>query len=217
VQAPRAATASGIEVAEAEDQTLHVIDVSSQTPTGEPIAAGVSFDVAPRERALLSGPSGCGKTTLLRAIAGIWPYGRGRIERPPVPPLFLSQRPYLPLGSLRDALCYPQVSTDVEDARVRSALADVGLDRLAPRLDDIADWSHILSLGEQQRIAFARVLVTAPKLLVLDEATSGLDAPAERHMYELVRERLPDAIVLSVGHRDTLEALHDRKIPFPVA
>ena len=211
------ATASGIDLADAEDHTLRVIDVRSHTPEGEPIAAGVSFDLAPREHVLLSGPSGCGKTTLLRAIAGIWPHGSGRIERPPVPPLFLPQRPYLPIGSLRDALCYPQVSTDVEDARVRSALTDVGLGRLAPRLDDIADWSQILSLGEQQRIAFARVLVNAPKLVVLDEATSALDAPAERRMYALMRERLPDAIVLSVGHRDTLEALHDRKIPFPVA
>lgn len=210
-------TASAIDVADTEGDTLRVIDVRSRTPTGEPIASGVSFNVAPRERALLSGPSGCGKTTLLRAIAGIWPHGRGRIERPAMPSLFLSQRPYLPLGSLRDALCYPQVSTDVEDARVRSALMDVGLDRLAPRLDDSADWSHILSLGEQQRVAFARVLVNAPQLVVLDEATSALDAPAERRMYELVRARLPDAIVLSVGHRDTLEALHDRKIPFPVA
>lgn len=205
---------SGIDLVDAEDHTLRVIDVRSHTPTGEPIAAAVSFDVAPRERALLSGPSGCGKSTLLRAIAGIWPHGSGRIERPPVPPLFLSQRPYLPLGSLRDALCYPQVSTEVEDARVRSALSDVGLDRLTPRLDDIAEWSHILSLGEQQRIAFARVLVNEPKLVVLDEATSALDVSAERQLYELVRERLPDAIVLSVGHRDTLEALHDRKIPF---
>lgn len=210
------AKASGIDVADTEGDTLRVIDVSSHTPKGEPIAAGVSFDVAPGERALLSGPSGCGKTTLLRAIAGIWPHGSGRIERPPVPPLFLSQRLYLPLGSLRDALCYPQESTVVEDARVRSALTDVGLDRLAPRLDEIADWSHILSLGEQQRIAFARVLVNAPKLVVLDEATSALDVRAEQHLYELVRERLPDAIVLSVGHRDTLEALHDRKIPFVV-
>ena len=211
------AKASGIDVADVGGHVLRVIDVRSQTPTGEPIAPGVSFDVAPRERALLSGPSGCGKTTLLRAIAGIWPHGTGRIERPSVPPLFLSQRPYLPLGSLRDALCYPQESTKIEDPRVRSALTDVGLDRLAPRLDDIADWSHILSLGEQQRIAFARLLVNAPKLIVLDEATSALDAPAERHLYELLRDRLPDAIVLSVGHRDTLEALHDRKIPFPEA
>ncbi len=199
------------------DDDLRVVDVTTHTPEGDEIGARASFDVAAGERVLLSGPSGAGKTTLLRAVAGLWPHGAGRIERPSVRALFLSQRPYLPLGTLRDAICYPQSSGDVGDQLVRDVLRDVGLAAFAASLDVVAEWSHTLSLGEQQRVAFARVVLLRPELVVLDEATSALDEPAQSKMYALLRDRLPRAITLSVGHRASLIELHDRKVTLAAA
>jgi vitamin B12/bleomycin/antimicrobial peptide transport system ATP-binding/permease protein len=168
--------------------------------------------VAPGERVLIGGPSGAGKTTLLRAIAGIWPFGSGRIALPAKSRLVLSQRPYLPLGSLRDAICFPRAAAEIPDEEVARAITRAGLGRLVPALDRAADWSHTLSLGEQQRIAFARALLLRPGLLVLDEATSALDPEAEDAMYRLVAEELEGAIVLSVGHRESLSAHHHRRV-----
>jgi putative ATP-binding cassette transporter len=191
---------------------LRVVELSTRTPDGGAIGAETSFSVAPGERVLLSGPSGSGKTTLLRAVAGIWPFGTGVVEMPKVTTLFLSQRTYLPLGTLRDAVTYPRASSEVAPDSVGRVLARVGLSRLVPSLDVAADWFHRLSLGEQQRIAFARALLMEPGLLVLDEATSALDPPAEAEMYGLLSTDLPRAMVLSVGHHATLERLHTRKV-----
>jgi putative ATP-binding cassette transporter len=211
VPAPAPAPRAAIEVVRSGD-ALRVVDVATRTPVGRSLGGRTSFDVARGERVLLTGPSGSGKTTLLRAVAGIWPHGDGRIERPELGALFLSQRPYLPLGSLRDALCYPQARSDVPDARLREVLSRVGLGAFAASLDEVGEWSHTLSLGEQQRVAFARVLLASPELLVLDEATSALDGAAELELYGAITRALPSTIVLSVGHRTSLDALHDRKI-----
>ena len=158
------------------------------------------------------GPSGCGKSTLLRTLAGIWPYGQGRIEIPEKSRiLFLPQRPYLPLGSLRRALYYPLSASGPEE-NLKEVLRKVGLADFIPRLDDIDDWSRILSLGEQQRLAFARVLLVKPDWVFLDEATSALDEPREQEMYELMRRELPHTGIISVGHRSTLFAQHEEEL-----
>jgi vitamin B12/bleomycin/antimicrobial peptide transport system ATP-binding/permease protein len=195
-----------------EGPELRVVELSTRTPEGASIGGETSFSVAPGERVLLSGPSGSGKTTLLRVVAGIWPFGAGCVEVPKVKALFLSQRTYLPLGTLRDAVTYPRPSSEVAPAAVSRVLARVGLGKLVSSLDVAADWFHQLSLGEQQRIAFARALLVEPGLLVLDEATSALDPPAEAEMYGLLSTELPSAMILSVGHHTTLERLHTRKV-----
>jgi len=191
---------------------LSVERLSTRSPEGAPIGGETTFAVTAGERVLLSGPSGSGKTTLLRVVAGLWPFGVGRIEVPAVKTLFLSQRTYLPLGTLRAAVTYPRAAAEVPAHEVEKVMKRVGLSKFVPQLDVTADWFHRLSLGEQQRIAFARALLVAPGLLVLDEATSALDPPAEAEMYGLLASELPDAMILSVGHHATLEKLHTRKV-----
>jgi putative ATP-binding cassette transporter len=158
------------------------------------------------------GRSGSGKSTLLRALAGIWPFGEGRIELPEGrKTLFLPQKPYLPLGSLREALLYPQAAQDTSDEVLGEVLTAVGLGELQPSLDAIEPWSMILSLGEQQRIAMARVLLQRPRLVFLDEATSALDESSETTLYELLIAQNPKMTVVSVGHRSSLCHLHSRR------
>ena len=162
--------------------------------------------------ALVTGSSGCGKSTLLRTLAGIWPYGKGEVVLPKGSrTLFLPQRPYLPLGSLRRALYYP-LSASGSDERLQEVLRLVGLEKFVAKLDEVDDWSRILSLGEQQRLAFARVLLVKPDWIFLDEATSALDEPREQEMYELLKRELPAASIVSVGHRSTLFAQHDTEL-----
>ncbi|TIC87229.1 ABC transporter ATP-binding protein/permease [Crenobacter intestini] len=191
-------------------RTLGVENLSIRTPQARPLLQDASFTVEPGAPLLIRGRSGSGKTTLLRAIAGLWPYCEGRIRRPDGERLFLSQKPYLPLGTLREALCYPHPAID--DARAAQVLADVQLGHLSGRLDEAGDWSRILSLGEQQRLAFGRLLLAAPRAAFLDEATSAMDEALEHAMYTLVRERLPELVLVSVGHRSTLERHHPQKL-----
>ena len=175
--------------------------------------ASINLSLRQGETVLLGGASGSGKSTLIRAIAGIWPFGRGEIRVPrDARVLFLPQRPYLPIGALRDVVSYPMPADGVDDKILREALEDVGLPELAGRLDEVAHWALQLSPGEQQRIAFARTLVQKPEWLFLDEATSALDEGTEAHLYALVRERLPDTMMFSIGHRTTLDALHTRRL-----
>jgi vitamin B12/bleomycin/antimicrobial peptide transport system ATP-binding/permease protein len=202
----------GAGIVRVQGSGLSVQDLSTKSPDGAAIGGETTFEVSPGERVLLSGPSGSGKTTLLRVVAGIWPFGTGRVEVPPVKTLFLSQRTYLPLGTLRDAVTYPRESSEVPVDVVTRVMTRVGLTKFIPSLDVTADWFHQLSLGEQQRIAFARALLVAPGLLVLDEATSALDPPAEADMYGLLATELPSAMILSIGHHTTLERLHTRKV-----
>jgi putative ATP-binding cassette transporter len=173
----------------------------------------INLSLRQGETVLLGGASGSGKSTLVRAIAGIWPFGHGEIHVPPgARVLFLPQRPYLPIGLLRDAVSYPMPAAGVDDQTLREALEAVELPELAGRLDETAHWALQLSPGEQQRIAFARALVQKPDWLFLDEATSALDEETEGRLYRLMRKRLPEAMMFSIGHRGTLGSFHARRL-----
>jgi putative ATP-binding cassette transporter len=188
---------------------IEVTDLELDLPDAMPLLREVAFSVTPGEALLIAGPSGTGKSTLLRAIAGIWPYGRGNIRISEGSCLFLPQRPYLPLGSLRNAVLYPREDAAVPPERVAVVLRDVGLPELVAELDSVQNWSYRLSLGEQQRLAFARVLLIQPTLVFLDEATSALDEAGEAHLYRLLRAASWRPTIVSVGHRATLRAFHD--------
>jgi vitamin B12/bleomycin/antimicrobial peptide transport system ATP-binding/permease protein len=195
----------------ADSLTLDRVNLT--LPGGRPLMEDVSFDIRPGDTALISGPSGAGKSTLFRAIAGIWPFGRGDVRLPrDARVLFLPQKPYLPIGTLREVVSYPTPLTGVSDAALRQALEAVGLPELAGRLDETTHWALALSPGEQQRIAFARALVQRPEWLFLDEATSALDEETEARLYALLRDQLPATTVVSVGHRSTLRAFHARRL-----
>ena len=190
---------------------LSLQGVTVQRPDGAPLLQDLNFSLGAGESLLVKGASGSGKTTLLRTLAGLWPYAAGVVARPVgTHALFLSQKPYLPLGSLRTAVTYPAEQAD--DALVQTALRKVQLGHLLGRLDEEADWSRILSLGEQQRLAFARVLINQPHIAFLDEATSATDEGLEHALYELLRHELPQCTLISVGHRSTLNGFHQRKL-----
>jgi putative ATP-binding cassette transporter len=186
--------------------------VRIDTPRGAPIVAEASLEVRPGERLLLTGPSGSGKSTLFRALAGIWPHGTGRVEQPPGGVLFLPQRPYLPIGTLRATVSYPSAADAFDDATVAQALHDCRLPQLAGRLDEEAAWDRRLSPGEQQRLAFARALLNRPRWLFLDEATAALDEATGTALYRLVLERLPDTAVVSIAHDASVAAFHGRRV-----
>jgi putative ATP-binding cassette transporter len=180
-------------------------------PDGTPLLRGVNFAPARGEAVLIAGVSGAGKSTLLRAIAGIWPYGYGEISLGKGSMLFVPQRPYLPLGTLASALRYPRSEKDTFPIlRLALALEEVGLGALAAELEDVQNWSQRLSLGEQQRLAFARILLLKPALLFLDEATSALDEATEAKLYGLLRAAPWRPTIISVGHRSTLRSFHDQ-------
>src|SRR3954468_20512297 len=180
-------------------------------PSGKPLVAADGITIAPHEQVLVTGPSGSGKSTLLRAIAGIWPFGKGTVSVPEgAKALTLPQRPYLPIGSLEAAIGYPSDSGAFDPARMRELLVAVGLPAMAERLEEHAHWNRMLSLGEQQRLGIARAILHAPDFLFLDEATASLDEPAEAAVYTLLQERLPNATIVSIGHRSTLAAFHKR-------
>jgi vitamin B12/bleomycin/antimicrobial peptide transport system ATP-binding/permease protein len=196
---------------EREGQGVAVSALDLALPDGAPLLHHVDLAAKPGESLLITGPTGSGKSTLLRAIAGIWPYGEGAIRLAPGKLLFLPQKPYLPLGTLREALIYPEATTDLPDARLAEALKAVGLEAFIPRLDEDDHWGQRLSLGEQQRLAFARVLLRQPDLLFLDEATSALDEASEARFYQMLRDAAWHPTLVSVGHRGTLAAFHDRQ------
>ena len=207
------AAAGGIAFADGDAAHLALEDLEVDLPGGQRLIAGVNLSVGRGDSALLEGPSGAGKSTLIRAIAGIWPFGRGEIRVPRgARVLVLPQKPYLPIGSLRDVVSYPRPAGGVGDATLREALEVVGLSGLAGRLDEEGHWALQLSPGEQQRIAFARALVQKPDWLLLDEATSAVDEATEARLYRTVRARLPGTALFSVGHRGTLRPLHAREL-----
>jgi vitamin B12/bleomycin/antimicrobial peptide transport system ATP-binding/permease protein len=188
---------------------VHELDIDM--PDGTALLRGVSFAPARGKAVLIAGPSGAGKSTLLRAIAGIWPYGRGEIRLGKGPILFVPQRPYLPLGTLASALCYPGTEKAAYSSqRLEAVLEEIGLGALAAELEDAQNWSQRLSLGEQQRLAFARILLIKPALLFLDEATSALDEVCEARLYGLLRTAPWRPTIVSVGHRSTLRDFHDQ-------
>ena len=210
----QAATAGGgVRCADGRATHLTVKGLDLYLPDGQPLIANVNLSLSRGDTVLLAGASGSGKSTLLRAIAGIWPFGSGEIRKArDARVLFLPQRPYLPIGTLRDAVRYPMAGNGVDDATLREALKAVGLTELAGRLDEVGHWALQLSPGEQQRIAFAQALVQKPDWLFLDEATSAVDEPAEDRLYRLLRERLAETTVFSVGHRATLHPFHARHL-----
>jgi putative ATP-binding cassette transporter len=181
-------------------------------PDGSPLLAPFDATIRPGEKVLVTGPSGSGKSTLFRAIAGIWPFGGGRLVKPAARTLFLPQKPYLTIGTLREQLSYPAAPGTFDDSACRAALADCGLPLLAGRLDEEQHWAQILSPGEQQRIAFARAFLHRPDWLFLDEATSSLDEASEARLYRLLNDKLPGTTVVSIGHRPTLVEFHGRRM-----
>lgn len=188
---------------------LTAANLNLRLPNGHELQKNVNFKVGAGESLLVQGPSGCGKSTLLRALSRLWPWAEGGVTMPQqANVLFIPQKPYLPLGTLRNALLYPGISGVTDDA-LKAALETCSLSHLARRLDQAEPWSHILSLGEQQRIAFLRALLAKPDIIFLDEATSALDEASETSLYKLLREKLPKATIVSVGHRSTLKSLHD--------
>jgi len=181
--------------------------------SGEPIATVPAIKLAPGEGLLVSGQSGSGKSSLFRALAGLWPLGDGAIKLPETGRvLALPQRPYFPLGTLRQALAYPTLAESVDDTALRHAMAAAGLIHLVPRLDEEAEWATVLSGGEQQRVAFARALIAKPSVLLLDEAVTTLEEAEADTLYRMLAERLPETIVISIGRAALLAPLHARAI-----
>lgn len=199
------------------DITDHPMDVifqhlSVKSPMGKILIKDLNLTLTQGNSLLIQGQSGVGKTTLLRTIAGLWSYAEGKIFCPQHNTLFLSQRPYLPQGNLLTALYYPDTTENVDLAKITRVLEQVQLAHLQDRLEQEQDWSRILSLGEQQRLAFARLLLHKPKVAFLDEASASLDEGMEYAMYRLIREELPNTTIISVGHRSTLVPLHQQQL-----
>ena len=201
-----------VTVEPSERGAVEIAAVEVRAPNGEQLIDPLQVRLTSGDALVVTGRSGAGKTTLLRSLAQLWPYASGTLRRPAGEhaTMFLSQLPYVPLGNLRGVVCYPKSPADLSDAAVREALTKVALAPLAARLDDEQDWAKVLSPGEQQRIAFARVLLAKPQAVFLDEATSALDEGLEFALYQLLRTELPDCVVVSVSHRRTVEQHHNQ-------
>ena len=192
---------------------LTIGGLSVHLPNGAPLVAAEDLFIEAGERALVTGPSGGGKSTFFRAIAGLWPFGTGTVKVPRGAKLMmLPQRPYFPVDSLEAAVSYPSEPGEFESARIKQVLESVGLPALAQRLSDEVHWNQVLSLGEQQRLGIARAILQAPDYLFLDEATASLDEASEAKLYLLLQEALPRTTIVSIGHRSTLFAFHDRHL-----
>ena len=205
-----------IEVVPREGANAVAVDhLAVRLPDGTPLVDADNIALNSGDRVLVTGPSGAGKSTLFRAIAGIWPFGSGRVTVPmDAKVMLVPQRPYFPVATLADAITYPARAGSFDDAQLTDTLTAVGLAGLIPRLHEEAHWNRMLSGGEQQRLAIARVLLYAPDYLFLDEATAALDEAAEAMLYRLLQERLPAVTIISIGHRSTLGAFHRRRVAF---
>jgi len=202
-----------ITVAAGRGPALEVNDLVVGAASGAAMAPIGDLTLMPRDRVLIGGPSGSGKSSLFRALAGLWPIGQGQVALPASGDvLVMPQKPYFPLGTLRQAITYPIPASDVDEAAVRTAMAAVGLGHLQPRLDQEADWPVMLSGGEQQRAGFARALLRRPAVLMLDEPTSTLDDDAASELYRVLIASLPEAIILTIDRRGELAAFHPRRI-----
>jgi putative ATP-binding cassette transporter len=201
-------------IEESSDGTVRLEDVDVRTPDGQLLVQALDARLDPGESVVITGPSGSGKTTLLESLAGLWPHASGRVRFPvdEREVMFVAQLPYLPLGDLRAVTSYPRAGGDVDAAQIQQALLKVALPHLIIRINEIKDWAKVLSVGEQQRIAFARILINEPRVVFLDESTSAMDEGLELMLYRLLRVELPDSILVSVSHRETVEQHHDRQL-----
>ena len=206
-------TGATIKLAAGDSAQIRLDGLDVSLPNGKPQVAADGIAFAPRDQVLVAGPSGSGKSTLFRAIGGIWPFGAGKVSLPAdAKVMILPQRPYLPIGTLAAAVSYPAVADTFPAERIAELLVAVGLPGLAGRLDEDAHWARMLSVGEQQRIAIARAILHAPDYLLLDEASAALDEASEAAAYTLLQQRLPNAAIVSIGHRSTLAAFHKRRL-----
>jgi putative ATP-binding cassette transporter len=203
------AAESGIITVPAKGQDFVAHDLLLNLPNGAVLMDGAQLHLEHGQNTVVRGRSGAGKSTLFRAIAGVWPFGRGTVERPAGQIMFLPQKPYIPLGTLRRVVTYPAAMDAYSSEVIASALADAGLGGLASELDVDMSWGQRLSGGEQQRLAFARALLARPDWLFMDEATASLDPEAEEELYHMLRQRLPDTTVVSIAHRPEIADLHD--------
>jgi len=196
------ARADGLAISRSADGALRLAGVRVELPDGRLLIEDANAEVPAGEEVRVLGPSGTGQTTLVRTIAGLWPFARGRIETPPPERMmFVPQRPYLPIGTLRAVVSFPAAEGSIPDERIRHVLEQLGLRSLAGRLDASEPWEQKLSAGEQQRLALARALLQRPGWLLLDDATSALDERMEERAYQLLREELPDTTTISIAHR----------------
>ncbi|WP_027938510.1 ABC transporter ATP-binding protein/permease [Anaeroarcus burkinensis] len=208
VQASPAAEGKLLRATAPADQ-LQVQSLCLTTPAGEPLLHNLSLQLQAGDHLLITGPSGCGKSTFFKTLSGLWPFSHGQLSLPPADMLlFLPQKPYLPVGTLRAALAYPQPHNKFSDTRLREVLRQCQLENWATHLDAADAWEQTLSPGEQQRLAFARALLQQPRWLFLDEATSALDAANEEAMYRLLHAQLPQTTLISISHRQALAVYH---------
>jgi putative ATP-binding cassette transporter len=200
------------EVLQAADDAIIADDLTVQLPDGQILLEHMNLDVRSGTSLLITGASGSGKSTLLRTLSGIWPFFTGKLLLPDMSKtLFVPQKSYLPLGTLRQVLCYPN-APDKDGAKLIELLSLCNLAHLADKLNEQEPWSQILSLGEQQRVSLVRILLAKPEFLLMDEATSALDEANEKQFYQIIKEKLPNIAMVSVGHHDSLRAWHTTEI-----
>ncbi|MDB5398333.1 MAG: transporter ATP-binding protein [Rhodopila sp.] len=207
----REETNGGFEPTASADGNLRLNDVTMSLPDGTKLLDGVDLMLTPGHSIVMTGRSGSGKTTLFRVLAGIWPFGSGQVQIPPRS-FFLPQRPYVPLGTLRHVITYPNPVDAFSQEEMVQVLRDVGLPQLCDRLDHDDNWPQRLSMGEQQRLGFARALLAKPDWIFLDEATASVDPEAETELYQMLKQRLPNATLVSIAHRISVASFHERRL-----
>lgn len=213
-QNTRAGAFTAVQTEESHNGALVVDGVEVRKPDGSPLVRTLDLQMETGEGLVITGPSGIGKSVLVQSLAGIWPYASGQVRMPEGrdEAMFVPQLPYFPVGDLRTVVSYPAPAGSVEDTAVQQALLDVALSHLVIRLNDDQDWAKVLSVGEQQRVAFARILVSRPRTVFLDESTSAMDEGLEQMLYEVLRTQLPDTIVVSVSHRQSVQPFHTSRL-----
>jgi len=212
IGAAQAASRHGLLRPTPKGSAFQLSGVTLTLPNGTPLLEGTDFTFEAGKSVVVTGRSGSGKSTLFRAIAGIWPFGKGTVQLPAARVLFLPQRPYIPLGTLRHIVAYPAPPDHYTPEAVAQALTDAGLAAFLPHLEEEDNWPQRLSGGEQQRVALARALLAKPDWLFLDEATASLDPESEADLYRTLKARLPDTTIVSIAHRPTVAAFHDERL-----